>query len=80
MIGPSGSGKSTYCSLVQKMAQTAKRNIVVVNLDPASEYLPYQCHIDIRELVTLADVMEEFKLGELRRPQRRTGLLHGVSA
>lgn len=63
VIGPSGSGKSSYCAIIQKMAQTMKRNIIIVNIDPAAEYLPYTCHIDIRELVTLQDVMDEFKLG-----------------
>lgn len=63
VIGPSGSGKSTYCHVVQEMAETLRRNVFVVNLDPAAEYLPYQPLLDIRELITLDDVMEEYKLG-----------------
>lgn len=35
----------------------------MVNLDPAAEYIPYKCDVDIRELISLSDVMEEFKLG-----------------
>lgn len=34
-----------------------------MNLDPAADYLPYNCNIDIRELITAEDVMEEYKLG-----------------
>jgi GTPase SAR1 family protein len=35
----------------------------VVNLDPANDFLPYKCAIDIAELVKLSDVMEEHQLG-----------------
>ena len=63
VIGPSGSGKSTYCHVVSTMANDLKRNIAVINLDPAAEYLPYSPVIDIRELISLDDVMEELKLG-----------------
>lgn len=35
----------------------------MVNLDPASEYTPYSSDIDIRDLITVRDVMEEYKLG-----------------
>lgn len=63
IIGPSGSGKTSYCSIIQKMAQTLKRNIHIINLDPASEYLPYTARSDIKTLITLEDVMEAYKLG-----------------
>nr|CDS16522.1 GPN loop GTPase 2 [Echinococcus granulosus] len=52
VIGPPGSGKSTYC-----------RRVVVVNLDPANEELPYSCEVDLRDLITLDDVMEALQLG-----------------
>lgn len=63
ILGPAGSGKSTYCHTIKTMAETLKRNIITVNLDPAAEYLPYSPDIDIRDLITLKDVMEEFGLG-----------------
>ena len=63
ILGPAGSGKSTYCHTIKTMAETLKRNILTINLDPAAEYLPYTPDIDIRDLITLSDVMEEFKLG-----------------
>jgi len=34
-----------------------------VNLDPANDDLPYECDIDIRELVNVEDVMTEMGLG-----------------
>ncbi|EAR85433.1 ATP-binding protein (macronuclear) [Tetrahymena thermophila SB210] len=63
IVGPAGSGKSTYCHIMQDNAKLLKRNIMVVNLDPAAEHFKYRCDIDIRDLITLDDVMEEFKLG-----------------
>ena len=35
----------------------------VINLDPAAETFGYECHGDIRELISLTDVMEELELG-----------------
>ena len=45
------------------MAETLRRNIIVINLDPAAEIFKYRCDIDIRDLISLDDVMEELKLG-----------------
>ena len=61
VIGPAGSGKTSYCKILQD--GSFKRNIQVVNLDPAADYVPYQYAVDIRDLISLNDVMEEFKLG-----------------
>ena len=36
---------------------------MVINLDPAAETFKYRCDIDIRDLITLEDVMEEMHLG-----------------
>ena len=63
ILGPAGSGKSTYCKIMQDHAESLKRDIVVINLDPAAELFKYKCDIDIRELVTVVDVMLKKKLG-----------------
>lgn len=63
VIGPAGSGKSSYCHLIQGMAKTLKRNVLVVNLDPAAEKFRYECTVDIRDLISVDDVMELTKLG-----------------
>ena len=63
ILGPAGSGKSTYCKILQDHAESLKREIVVINLDPAAESFKYNCDIDIRELVTVLDVMLKQKLG-----------------
>ena len=37
--------------------------MVLVNLDPANENIPYDCDLDVRELMELESVMEETSLG-----------------
>ena len=37
--------------------------MVLVNLDPANENIPYDCDLDVRELIELDTVMEESSLG-----------------
>ena len=40
-----------------------RRSVVVVNLDPAHDELPYHCAVDVRELVNVDDVMQAYELG-----------------
>jgi hypothetical protein len=43
---------------MQEMAETLKRNILIFNLDPAAEHNSYRCDVDIKDLITLEEVME----------------------
>lgn len=63
VIGPAGSGKSTYCHNLQQHCESIGRSVHIVNLDPAAEDFKYSVAIDIRELISLEDVMEELNLG-----------------
>ncbi|CAD7954353.1 unnamed protein product [Amoebophrya sp. A120] len=65
VLGPPGSGKTTYCHGMQQMCLAMKRPYMVINLDPGNDQLPYDKEnlIDIKELITVEDVMEEFNLG-----------------
>lgn len=63
VIGPAGSGKSTYCSQLFEYCLSIKRILNIVNLDPAAESFNYPVSIDVRDLISLEDVMEEVKLG-----------------
>lgn len=63
VIGAPGAGKSTYCSKLVDMFTEQGRPVIVMNLDPANDYIPFNCHIDIRELITVEDVMKKFNLG-----------------
>lgn len=62
-IGPPGSGKSTYCYGMFQFLSAIGRKASVVNLDPANDKLPYPCALDIRDFVTIEEVMEEQQLG-----------------
>lgn len=63
VIGPPGSGKTTYCNGMQQFLQLLGRKTAVVNLDPANDSLPYECSVNIEEIVKLSDVMAEHDLG-----------------
>eukprot|EP00386_Alphamonas_edax_P002046 GDKI01006144.1.p1 GENE.GDKI01006144.1~~GDKI01006144.1.p1 ORF type:complete len:273 (-),score=65.40 GDKI01006144.1:18-836(-) len=63
VVGPAGCGKSTFCALLQQHCEASKRNVRCVNLDPAAEHFSYPCDIDIRDLISVDDVMEETELG-----------------
>ncbi|XP_057327807.1 GPN-loop GTPase 3 [Microplitis mediator] len=62
VMGPAGSGKSTYCQALQRHAADENKTIHVVNLDPAAEYFEYEPLVDIRELISLDDAMEDDEL------------------
>ena len=64
-VGPAGSGKSTFCSSALTHLQTRNRTSHLFNLDPAadSQSFEYEPSIDIRDLVSLDDVMSELGYG-----------------
>ncbi|CCF59601.1 hypothetical protein KAFR_0H01920 [Kazachstania africana CBS 2517] len=63
VLGPAGAGKSTFCNSIISHMQTIGRRAHIVNLDPAAEPNKYEFTIDIRDLISLEDVMEELELG-----------------
>lgn len=64
VIGSPGAGKTTYCDGLHQFLTALKRPISIVNLDPANgKRLPYPCAINIADLITVKDVMEELGLG-----------------
>lgn len=63
VIGPPGSGKSTYCDGMHQFLSAIGRKCSVVNLDPANDRTSYPCALDIRELVTLEEIMQNDELG-----------------
>lgn len=63
LMGPAGAGKTTFCSALIQHLKNNRRSCYYVNLDPAAEEFVYEPDIDIRELITLEDVMEELHLG-----------------
>lgn len=63
VIGPPGSGKSTYCDGMQQFMGAIERKCSVVNLDPANDSTSYQPAVDVRDLVTIDEIMEQETLG-----------------
>ncbi|CAH2351412.1 GPN-loop GTPase 3 [[Candida] railenensis] len=62
-LGPAGVGKTTFCNSIITHMQSIGRRAHLVNLDPAAEATEYEFTIDIRDLISLQDVMEEMDLG-----------------
>ncbi|GFO43217.1 gpn-loop GTPase 3 [Plakobranchus ocellatus] len=62
VIGPAGSGKSTYCSKLATHCETIKRQVQVINLDPAAENFDYPVFADVRDLIQVDDAMEDTSL------------------
>jgi GTPase SAR1 family protein len=63
VTGPAGAGKSTFCQSLLTHLYNSKRSAHLVNLDPAAQPGEYEPAIDIKELVSLEDVMEELGYG-----------------
>ncbi|GMM33484.1 putative signal sequence-binding GTPase [Saccharomycopsis crataegensis] len=63
VLGPAGAGKTTFCNSLVTHMQQIGRNCHIVNLDPAAEAKKYEFTVDIRDLISLEDVMEELNLG-----------------
>nr|AGF93345.1 protein of unknown function, ATP binding [uncultured organism] len=62
-VGTAGSGKTTLTSEFKGWMDSQGYQGVTVNLDPGAEDLPYNVDIDIRDWVSLREVMREHDLG-----------------
>lgn len=63
VIGPPGSGKTTYCAAMAEFLKRIGRKVAVINLDPANDSLPYNCQVDLGDLIQLDEVMDYLCLG-----------------
>lgn len=63
VMGPAGAGKSTFCASLITHLQLNRRSSFYVNLDPAAETFEHAPDLDIKDLISLEDVMEEMGLG-----------------
>ena len=63
VVGPPGSGKTTYCGAIKEFLTGLGRKVVIVNLDPANDNMPFVPDVDISDVITLSDTMELLKLG-----------------
>lgn len=62
-IGTAGSGKSTLTSTFKQWMANQGLDAITVNLDPGAENLPYAPDVDIRDWISLKEVMKEYNLG-----------------
>lgn len=62
-VGTAGSGKSTLTKSFKLWMEQQGYQAVTVNLDPGAEDVPYPVDIDIRDWVSLDEVMKEQQLG-----------------
>lgn len=62
-IGTAGSGKSTLAANFKKWMGLRSLDAITVNLDPGAEHLPYEPDVDIRDWISLEEVMETNELG-----------------
>ena len=62
-VGTAGAGKSTLTSVFANWLQDAKISVATVNLDPGVVLLPYSPDVDIRDYISLQQVMEKYNLG-----------------
>lgn len=63
MIGTAGSGKSTLSHTFKEWTEVEGLDAILVNLDPGAENLPYTPDVDIRDWISLKEVMETHGLG-----------------
>ena len=62
-IGTAGSGKSTLTHNFKEWMHLRSLDPITVNLDPGAENLPYDPDVDIRDWISLKDIMESYGLG-----------------
>lgn len=63
MITPWQIAQTTFCSALIQHLRLNKRSCFYINLDPAAEDFSYEPDLDIKDLISLEDVMEEMNLG-----------------
>ena len=63
IIGTAGSGKSLLVSSFSDWLKLKKQNVITVNLDPGVVNTPYAPDVDVRELISIDELMDKYELG-----------------
>ncbi len=63
VIGTAGSGKSTLVEAFADWLMDHELDVATVNLDPAAVWLPYGPDVDVRDYVSVEEVMKQYNLG-----------------
>lgn len=62
-VGTAGAGKTTLTAATEAYLMDRDVDVLTVNLDPGADKLPYEPAVDIREHITIQEVMAEYGLG-----------------
>jgi GPN-loop GTPase len=62
-IGTAGSGKSTFTQSFKKWMDVNGLDSIIVNLDPGADNLPYEPDVDVRDWISLEEIMDSYNLG-----------------
>ena len=62
-IGTAGSGKSTLTNSFKLWLDMKSLDSIIINLDPGAENLPYLPDVDIRDWISLDEIMKNYGLG-----------------
>jgi len=63
LVGTAGSGKSLLTNALSGFLRAKDLDVITVNLDPGVIGLPYEPDVDIRNLITVTEIMEKYSLG-----------------
>ncbi len=62
-VGTAGSGKTALTHSFQLWIGDQGYDAITVNLDPGAEQIPYAADVDVRDWISLAEVMDRYGLG-----------------
>ncbi|RCN41105.1 hypothetical protein ANCCAN_12937 [Ancylostoma caninum] len=63
VIGAPGAGKSTFCAGLADIFDQIHRPYITINLDPANDSVLYNQDYNVKEIITVEDVMDRLGLG-----------------
>ena len=63
VVGTAGAGKSTLVTAFQRWTRFQEVECLTINLDPGAERVHYDPEFDVRDLISLHEVMDEYDLG-----------------
>jgi GTPase SAR1 family protein len=81
ILGTAGSGKSALTAMFGEwIKQNTDQSVAYINLDPGSDYVPFEPDFDIREHFTIARIMRDENLGPNGAMIRASELLSAKAA
>ena len=63
VVGTAGAGKSSLVTSFQRWSRFIETEAIAVNLDPGAERVHYDAEFDVRDVISLTEVMNEYDLG-----------------